>query len=166
MDLTNIWHLGLQPIIFILNKKHPFGKAFEFKVSYKSVFKPLVFKTLMNLPFGFMCIHKLLLSLLVERKNLEHLVTLAIDKMKCLLHLQNINFKSKANYRHWDHSVERNVDLGLTLGQHLMFFQNLNGIDLVLLDVLDWTLQWEDHLNLQILKEGKYLDEENIRKSN
>ncbi len=71
-----------------------------------------------------------------------------------------------ANYRHWDHSVERNVDLGLTLGQHLMFFQNLNGIDLVLLEVLDWTLEWEDHLNLQISKEGKYLDEENIRKSN
>jgi hypothetical protein len=29
---------------------------------------------------------------------------------------------------------------------------------------LDFTM--EDHLNLQILKEGKYLDEENIRKSN
>jgi hypothetical protein len=108
-------------MISIPNKKNPFGKAFEFKVSYKSVLKHLVLKTPMNVPSDFMCIHKLLLYLLVERRNLQHLVTLAVDKMKYLVHPQNINFKSKADHMHQDYLVERNVDLGLTFGQHLLF---------------------------------------------
>jgi hypothetical protein len=57
--------------------------------------------------------------------------------MKYLLHFQNIDFDSTTNYGHQDHLVEKNADPNLTFGQHLMFFQNFDGIDLVFLDSLD-----------------------------
>jgi hypothetical protein len=42
-SMMNIWHIGgLQLTISILDKEHLCGKAFEVKVSYKSVFKLLV----------------------------------------------------------------------------------------------------------------------------
>jgi hypothetical protein len=42
-SMMNIWHIGgLQLMISTLDKEHLFGKTFEVKVSYKSVFKLLV----------------------------------------------------------------------------------------------------------------------------
>jgi hypothetical protein len=108
-------------MISVPNKTHPFGMGFEIKVFKKNVLKPLVLKTPMNIPFDFMCIHKLLFSLPIKKKNIEHLVTFMVVRMKCLFYFQNIYFEGRVNYKHQDHLVKRNVDLGLVL-QHLMFF--------------------------------------------
>jgi hypothetical protein len=70
-------------------------------------------------------------------RNIEHFVILAITKMKCLLHPQNINFENKVDYGHQIHPAKRNVDLGLVLGQHLVLFQNFGYIDFVLIKNLD-----------------------------
>jgi hypothetical protein len=72
-----------------------------------------------------------------------------------------------AYYMHWYHFIERNVDLGLAIGQHFMLFQSLNGIDI--LDSLDCPIKWQGVYstniawNLWILKEWKYLNEEKTR---
>jgi len=87
----------------------------------KNVLKPLVLKTPMNIPFDFMCIHKLLFSFPIKKRTIEHLVTVTLVRMKCLFYFQNIYFEGRADYKHRDHLVEKNVDSSLAL-QHLMFF--------------------------------------------
>ncbi len=68
--------------------------------------------------------------------------------------------------------ILHNVDPSLMIGQHLIFFQSLNGIDFVLLDILDCFIKGQGIYNIMttwnlwILKGWKYLDEEKIREIN
>jgi hypothetical protein len=79
-------------MIAIPYEKHVFGKGFEVKIYQECVLKPLVLWMPMGIPNGLMIIHKLFLSLPVQRGHGENLVSMSISKMKCLLHFQNIHF--------------------------------------------------------------------------
>jgi hypothetical protein len=57
--------------------------------------------------------------------------------MECLFHLQNNDFGNRADYGHQNHFAKKNVDAGFALWQNIMFVQNFNGINLVLLNNLD-----------------------------
>jgi hypothetical protein len=44
--------------------------------------------------------------------------------------------------------ILHNVDPSLMIGQHLIFFQSLNGIDFVLLDILDCFIKGQGIYNI------------------
>ncbi len=121
VDTTNVWHLGLHPMISIPNKKTSIWKGIWVQGLIQKC--PQTFGSQNTNECSIQLhVHPQAPPLqLVERRNLEHLVTLAVTKMKCLLHLQNTNFKSKANYMHRSHHVERNVVRVLHLGNILCF---------------------------------------------
>jgi hypothetical protein len=56
--------------------------------------------------------------------------------LKCLFHLQNINFKGKTHNMHWDHLVKGDIHPCFPLWQHLVLAKDHSRIDFLLLNNL------------------------------
>jgi hypothetical protein len=63
-------------------------------------------------------INKFFLSLPIQGRYVEYIISLAVSSLKCMLHLQDIYLESKMHNRHGDHLAK-----GMLL--HAFLFNNI-----------------------------------------
>ncbi len=83
-------------------------------------------------------INKFFLSLPIQRRYIEYLISFMVSSLKCLLHLQNIYLEGKTNNKHGNHPTEGDVHSHLPLWQHLVLVEDLSWIELMLLNSLNY----------------------------
>jgi hypothetical protein len=86
----------------------------------------------MLIPSRHALILEFLLPLLVERWEVKNFVPLLITSLECLLHVEDINFKSRTNNQHWYHPPQRNNHPCYVPWDHLMLVKDFRVIELCL----------------------------------
>jgi hypothetical protein len=97
VDMLDTWHPGQQLMITIPNQKHVTSERFQIRILLKEVLKNFDFRSLVTIPISLVCFQNLLLTFLVQWKNIEDLVTFSITSMNSLFHLKHVNLKGKTH---------------------------------------------------------------------
>jgi len=84
---------------------------------------------------------KILLSLPIQRRYIEYLISLAISNLKCMLQLQDIYLEGKTNDMYGDHPTQGDVHPHLPFWQHLVLVKDLIQIALMSLDNLNYPIK-------------------------
>ncbi len=82
-------------------------------------------------------INKLFLSLPIQGKYIEYLVSFMISSLRCLLHFQDINLEGRTHDMHGDHPAKGDIHSCFPFQQHLVFVKDHSQIDFLLLNSLD-----------------------------
>ncbi len=73
--------------------------------------------------------------------NLKDFVTLSIINLKSMFHLMYVNLKGMTHNWHRYHFTKWDVHFCITLGQHLVFFQDFYAIEFFLLHSMDYLIK-------------------------
>ncbi len=90
-------------MVVVPHKKHLPWEKLEIKIYKKEAFKFFIFKMLVGIPRINLGIKKFLLSLPIQRRFVEYIISFMVSNLKCLVHLQDIYPKCKMHNRHGNH---------------------------------------------------------------